>query len=180
LAVAFPLLVLVVAGIMQYTANATAANLQREKLAREDQLALLQPFLREQRDLVSRQQQLNQLIAVARSVRENTIVWTGEIAGLLENLPVGGGTRPDIDFRSLSMQSIFPPRTDAQRYEGRPVTAEMSVSGTVTNTEVLAEFIRALERSENYGVAFQNAQRSDEEGVYQYSLTVGSIQEGAR
>ncbi|HNQ99378.1 MAG TPA: hypothetical protein PKN52_05220 [Trueperaceae bacterium] len=180
LAVAFPLLVLVVAGIMQYTANATAANLQREKLAREDQLALLQPFLREQRDLVSRQQQLNQLIAVAQSVRENTIVWTGEIAGLLENLPVGGDTRPAIDFRSLSMQSVFPPRADAERYEGRPVTAEMSVSGTVTNTEVLAEFIRALERSENYGVAFQNAQRSDEEGVYQYSLTVGSIQEGAR
>ena len=62
LAVLFPILVLAVAGGMQYFANATANNLQREKLAREDQLALLQPFLREQRDLISRQQQLNQLI----------------------------------------------------------------------------------------------------------------------
>lgn len=178
LAVAFPLLVLLVAGVMQFSANSTANNLQREKLAREDQLALLQPFLREQRDLLSRQQQLNQLIAVARNVRENTITWTGEIAGLLETLPVGGGTRPDIDFRSLSMQSIVPARSDPQRYEGKPVTAEMSVSGTVVSPEVLADFIRALERSSSYGVAFQNAQRDSEEGLYQYSLTVGSLQGG--
>ncbi len=175
LAVAFPLLVLIVAGIMQYSAMATANNLQREKLAREDQLALLQPFLREQRDLLSRQQQLNQLISVARNVRENTVTWTGEIAGLLETLPVGGGTRPDIDFRTLTMQSVVPARSDPQRYEGKPVTAEMSVSGTVVSPEVLADFIRALERSPDYGVAFQNAQRDSEEGYYQYSLTVGAL-----
>ena len=175
LAVAFPLLVLIVAGIMQYSAMATAHNLQREKLAREDQLALLQPFLREQRDLLSRQQQLNQLISVARNVRENTVTWTGEIAGLLETLPVGGGTRPDIDFRTLTMQSVVPARSDPQRYEGKPVTAEMSVSGTVVSPEVLADFIRALERSPDYGVAFQNAQRDSEEGFYQYSLTVGAL-----
>ncbi len=175
LAVAFPLLVLIVAGIMQYSAMATANNLQREKLAREDQLALLQPFLREQRDLLSRQQQLNQLISVARNVRENTVTWTGEIAGLLETLPVGGGTRPDIDFRTLTMQSVVPARSDPQRYEGKPVTAEMSVSGTVVSPEVLADFIRALERSPDYGVAFQNAQRDSEEGFYQYSLTVGAL-----
>lgn len=175
LAVAFPLLVLIVAGIMQYSAATTANNLQREKLAREDQLALLQPFLREQRDLLSRQQQLNQLISVARNVRENTVIWTGEIAGLLETLPVGGGTSPDIDFRTLTMQSVVPARSDPQRYEGKPVSAEMSVSGTVVSPEVLADFIRALERSDEYGVAFQNAQRDSDEGLYQYSLTVGAI-----
>ncbi len=178
LAVAFPLLVLLVAGIMQFSANSTANNLQREKLAREDQLALLQPFLREQRDLLARQQQLNQLIAVARSVRENTIVWTSEIAGLLETLPVGGGTRPNIDFRSLSMQSVVPARSDPQRYEGRPIMAEMSVSGTVVSPEVLADFIRSLENNSAYGVSFQNAQRDSEEGFYQYSLTVGALQVG--
>jgi len=179
LAVAFPLLVLVVAGIMQYSANTTANNLTREKLAREDQLALLQPFLREQRDLLARQQQLNQLISVARSVRENTIIWSGEIAGLLETLPVGGGTRPNIDFRSLSMQSVARPAPDPQRYEGKPVSAEMTVSGTVVNPEVLADFVRALEHSANYGVVFQNAQRDSDQGLYQYSLTVGALQEGA-
>ncbi len=180
LAVAFPLLVLLVAGGMQYFANTTAANLQREKLAREDQLALLQPFLREQRDLISRQQQLNQLIAVARSVRENNIVWTSEIAGLLETLPVGDGPAPVIDFTALQMQSVVPPRVDPNRYEGRSVIAEMQVSGSVVDTEVLAEFIRALERSDAYGVMFQNAQRQGEEDLFSYSLTVGAVEGGGQ
>ena len=179
LAVLFPILVLAIAGGMQYFANATANNLQREKLAREDQLALLQPFLREQRDLISRQQQLNQLIAVAQSVRENNIVWTSEISGLLETLPVGSGETPVIDFTSLSMQSVVPPRSDPNRYEGRPVIAEMNVSGSVVDAEVLAEFIRALERSEAYGVLFQNAQRQGEDELFNYSLTVGAV-EGSR
>ena len=105
-------------------------------------------------------------------------MWTSEIAGLLETLPVGGGTRPNIDFRSLSMQSVVPARSDPQRYEGRPIMAEMSVSGTVVSPEVLADFIRALETNSAYGVSFQNAQRDSEEGLYQYSLTVGALQVG--
>lgn len=176
LAVLFPLLVLAVIAGMQYFATTTADNLQREKLAREDQLALLQPFLREQRDLVSRQQQLNQLIAVARSVREGNILWTGEIVGLLETLPIGGGELPSIDFSSLSMQTITPPRQDPQRYEGRAVVAEMDVSGSVVSTEVLADFVRALERSDKYGVVFQNAQRQSDSDLFTYSLTVGAVE----
>ncbi|HLU82402.1 MAG TPA: hypothetical protein VKZ43_03290 [Trueperaceae bacterium] len=178
LIVVFPVLVLGVAALFQYFASTTEANLQREKLAREDQLALLQPFLREQRDLLSRQQQLNQLIAVARNVRENRIVWSAEIAGLLETLPAQGASgRPNIDFRTLSMASVVPPRSDPQRYEGRPVVAEMSVGGTVVNTDVLADFIRALESSTDYGVVFQNAQRQSESDLYEYSLTVGAVAE---
>lgn len=180
LAVLFPILVLAVAGGMQYFANTTVNNLQREKLAREDQLALLQPFLREQRDLLARQQQLNQLISVAQSVRENNVLWTSEIAGLLETLPAGSGPTPVIDFTSLSMQSVVPPRSDPNRYEGRAVIAEMNVSGSVIDVEVLAEFVRALERSNNYGVLFQNAQRQGDDDLFNYSLTVGAVDGGGR
>ena len=178
LIVIFPLLVLGVAAMFQYFASTTEANLQREKLAREDQLALLQPFLREQRDLLSRQQQLNELIAVARAVRENRIVWTAEIAGLLETLPAQGNSgRPNIDFRTLNMASVVPARADPNRYEGVSVVAEMNVSGTVVDTDVLAEFIRALESSNSYGVSFQNAQRQSDSDLYEYSLTVGALAE---
>lgn len=164
---------------MQYFANTTVNNLQREKLAREDQVALLQPYLREQRDLLARQQQLNQLIAVAHSVRENQITWTSEIAGLLETIPLSEGARPILDFNTLSMQSVIPARSDEHRYEGRPVIAEMQVSGSAVNAEVIAEFVRALEGSDNYGVLFQNANRNGEDGYFDYSLTVGAVQ-GAR
>ena len=176
LIVVFPILVVGVAALFQYFAATTEANLQREKLAREDQLALLQPFLREQRDLLSRQQQLNQLIAVARAVRENRIVWTAEITGLIETLPgQSAGGRPTIDFESLAMSAVVPARSDPQRYEGRPVVAEMNVSGTVINPDVLADFIRALEGSRDYGVLFQNASRETDTELFEYSLTVGAI-----
>lgn len=181
LIVLFPLLVFGVAALFQYFASTTEANLQREKLAREDQLALLQPFLREQRDLLTRQQQLNQLIAVARSVRENRIMWTGEIAGMLEHLPARSvAGRPVIDFDALTMTSIVPPRSDPQRYEGRPVIAEMTVNGNVLNADVLAEFIRSLENSRNFGVAFQTATRQSDTDLFDYTLTVGAIAEAQR
>ena len=77
------------------------------------------------------------------------------------------------------MSAVVPPRADPNRYEGRPIVAEMNISGTVVSTEVLAQFIRALENSTDYGVAFQNAQRQADTDLYDYSLTVGAIAEDA-
>ncbi len=179
LAVLFPLLVLGAAVVFQVLAYQTVQNLEQDKQAREDQLALLQPYLREQRDLLARQTQLNQLISIARAVRENQITWTGEIAGLLETLPARGtGAQPNIDFKSLNMQAVVPARADPNKYEGQPVVAEMNVSGEVVDPETLAQFIRALEQSRNYGVAFQSASRSGDQELYGYNLTVGALAEG--
>ena len=183
LAVLVPLVTFAVAFSFQYLAWQTTQNLEREVQAREDQLALLQPFLEEQQELQARQRQLNELIAVADAVRENRIEWTGEIAALLETLPAqGAGPRPSIDFRTLSMRSVVPPQTDENRYEGASVIAEMSIGGNVEDLEVLASFVRNLETSADFGVLFQNASRQagEEEldALYGYSLTVGALQGG--
>lgn len=181
LAIVFPLLVLAVAFVFQFLAYQTVQNLEREKMARDDQLALLQPFLREQRDLLARQRQLNELISVAQAVRQNRVAWTGEIAGLLETLPPrGAGERPNIDFKSLDMSAVVPPRTDPNLYEGKGIIAEMRVSGDVIDTRTLATFVGALENSANYGVAFQSASLQPESDVYSYDLTVGALEEGER
>lgn len=181
LAVLFPLLVLGAAFVFQYLAYQTVTNLEQDKQTREDQLALLQPYLREQRDLLARQKQLNELISIARAVRQNQIVWTGEIAGLLETLPPRGtGSQPNIDFKSLNMTAVVPARSDPNKYEGKSVVAEMNVSGDVVNPETLAQFIRALEQSTNYGVAFQSASRQGDQNLYSYNLTVGALAEGQR
>jgi hypothetical protein len=66
LAVAVPLVVGGVLFGVQYLTNQTIANLERDVQVREDQLALLQPFLEEQRELQSRQQALRSLIASPR------------------------------------------------------------------------------------------------------------------
>ncbi len=184
LAVAVPLLVFGVVFVFQYLAWQTTQNLERDVQARQEQLALLRPFLDEQEALQARQRQLNELISVADAVRENRIVWTGEIVALLETLPArGGGPRPAIDFRNLSMRSVVPPQSDPERYEGAPIVAELSIGGNVEDLEVLASFVRNLETTSDFGVLFQNASRQDGDedldALYGYSLTVGAIGDGS-
>jgi type IV pilus assembly protein PilN len=178
LAVAVPLLVGGVLFGIQYLTNQTIANLQRDVQVREDQLALLRPFLDEQRQLQSRQQSLRALIAVAEEVRRGQVVWTSEIAALLEYVPAmtNEAGAPVIDFRSLNVRSVYPPAVDANRYEGAAIVSEASISGTVRGPEVLAQFVRNLENAPDFGVLFQNASRqADDEDLFTYNLTVGGF-----
>ncbi|MFN2321881.1 MAG: hypothetical protein ABR510_02845 [Trueperaceae bacterium] len=182
LAVAVPL---VVAGVLfgiQYLTNQTIANLERDVQLREDQIALLQPFLEEQRELQSRQTALRELIAIAEEVRRGQVVWTSEIAALLETLPArGDAAAPAIDFRSMNLRSVYPPSTDPNRYEGASIVSEASISGTVRGPEVLAQFVRNLENAPDFGVLFQNASRQGEdEELFTYNLTVGGFVGGDR
>lgn len=175
-AVLFPLLVLGTLAFMQYAVNQTVANKEAEVVALEARKAALQPFIERRNALVAQQQQLNALIAIRNVVQADRIVWTGELSSVLETLPSQGeALRPRIDFQSLTMQAVTPPAADPSRFEGKPVVAEMNVSGNVVNPEVLAEFVRALETSPDFGVAFQNAARNEETGIYTYSLTIGAI-----
>ncbi|MEJ2666433.1 MAG: hypothetical protein P8Z81_04925 [Deinococcales bacterium] len=176
LAVVFPLLVLGLAFVLQMFAYQSAQNLAAEKQSRQDELALLQPYIKEQQNLLQRQRDLNQLIAVKKSVEQNRILWTGEISGLLETLPArGNGPRPNIDFTSLSMTAVNPPKSDPNKYEGKSVIAEVNVNGDVVSPQVLADFIRALENSTRYGVAFQSAAQQNNSPDYSYTLTVGAL-----
>lgn len=182
LAVAVPLIVAGVLFGIQYLTNQTIANLERDVQLREDQLALLQPFLEEQRDLQTRQEALRQLIAVAEEVRLGQVIWTNEIAALLETVPArGDAAAPRIDFRSMNLRSVYPPTSDPARYEGAEIVSEASISGTVQGPEVLAEFVRNLENAPDFGVLFQNASRQGEdEELFTYNLTVGGFTGGQR
>lgn len=181
LAVAFPLLLLGVLFGVQYLTNQTITNLERDVQVRQDQLALLEPFLSEQRQLQSRQQALRSLIAVAEEVRRGQVRWTSEISALLETLPArGGGEQPRIDFHTLSLRSVYPPVSDPNRFEGASIISEANVSGTAVDAQVLAEFVRNLENANDFGVLFQNAQRQEETDTFSYSLSVGGFSEVAR
>jgi type IV pilus assembly protein PilN len=181
LAVAFPLLVGGVLFGVQYLTNQTIANLERDVVVREDQLALLRPFLDEQRELQSRQQALRSLIAVAEEVRRGQVVWTSEIGALLEYVPAltSESGSPAIDFRSLNVRSVYPAVADANRYEGASIVSEATISGTVRGPEVLAQFVRNLESAPDFGVLFQNASRQnaedEDDDLFTYNLTVGGF-----
>jgi type IV pilus assembly protein PilN len=182
LAVAFPLIVGGVLLGVQFLTNQTISNLERDVQLRRDQLALLQPFIAEQRALQQRQQALRQLIGIAEEVRRGRVEWVAEIASLLEYLPgTNASGRPSLDFRSLSMRSVYPPVSSPERFEGAPIVAEFSISGTASDLEALAQFVRNLETARDFGIVFQNASRQDDdEEIFTYSVTVGSILGGAR
>lgn len=180
LALLFPLLAFAIVFTLQFTANQTVRNLEQDVQQLEDRLALLQPALREQQQLQQRQTQLRQLIAVKAEVERNRIDWASAIGGMLENLPaMSSAGQRQIDFRSLNLTAANPPVTDPARYEGRPIIAEMSVTGNVVNTDVLANFIRSVEDSQSYGVAFQRANRREDLGIYGYDLVIGMHQGAA-
>jgi type IV pilus assembly protein PilN len=177
LAVLFPLLAFAIIFTLQFTANQTVRNLERDVQQLEDRLALLQPALREQQALQQRQAQLRELIRVAQEVKRDRIEWTNAITGMLETLPaLGPSGRRQIDFRSLNLTASSPPINDPIRYEGGPVIAEMSIAGSVLDTDVLADFIRAVEDSERYGVSFQRADRQQDQDVFTYNLVIGMFQ----
>ena len=179
LAIAFLLLVFGIVFILQFLAFQTVQNLERDVQVRVDQLNLLQGAIDERNALIARQQQLNRLIDIQRAVQENRIAWTEQISGILETLPSGTiNGRPVIDFRNLNVRAVAPPREDANRFEGASVEAEMTVSGNVDGTDVLAEFVRSLEDSTRYGVLFQNASRQGDTDIFSYNLTIGSLTGG--
>lgn len=180
LAVLFPVLAFGVVFALQYTANQTVRNLENDVQQLEDRLTLLQPYLDEQQELQRRQTELRELIEIANEVRRDRIDWTDAIVGMLETLPALGASTPQIDFDSLNMSALTPPQSDPARYEGGTVVAEMSVSGNVVDTEVLARFLEALEDSDTYGVAFQRANLQANEGIYAYNLVVGMYEESGQ
>lgn len=177
--VAFPLVVgAVIAGI-QIVYNQTQANLEREtdrleaeKLLYEDDIAL-------QQELEAELANLRELLAIRDQVMADKVDWFAWTTNLLETLPAqGDSARPRISFQSLNMQAVNPPEVNEGRYEGESILAEMDLSGTVANTEVLSEFIGTLENSDIFGVAFQSASRDEETGIYSYSMTVGALSGG--
>ena len=181
IAVLFPLIVFGTLFAVQFTVNRTIQNLETEIVQLEERKRALQPFIARRDALLTQQQQLNQLIAIRNQVQQNRIAWTGEINSVLETLPSqGDSARPRISFQSLNMAAVVPPTADPNLYEGQPYYAQMNISGQALNTEVLAEFVRALETSSNYGVGFQNASRNDENEIYSYNLTVGALNGGGQ
>ncbi|MGL4608690.1 MAG: hypothetical protein ACRCYY_03250 [Trueperaceae bacterium] len=176
IAVAFPILVLGALGFVQFLYVQTENNLKAEKLEKETKVTELQPYVAKQAQVQASLEQIQVLLDIKNQVQANTIDWTNEIGALMEYWPARAASgMPSISFNSLSMQASSPDNADPSRYGGKPTIAEMTVSGDVVSTEVLAQFIKSLEDSEDFGVAFQSASRNEDVGNYTYSLTIGAV-----
>ncbi|MDZ7705014.1 MAG: hypothetical protein U5L04_11080 [Trueperaceae bacterium] len=176
IALAFPVLVLAVLAVVQISRNQTATSLDNERGRLEIRLQTFQDDVREQRELQARQRQLNEIIAIASAVREGRVEWSGEVVRMLETIPPqAGAPRPLISFDSLNMRAIS---GQSGNYENVDPNAEFNISGQASGLDALAAYVRALQDSPTYGVAFSNANLVDSEDqpdYYQFNLTIGAV-----
>ncbi len=183
IAVAFPVLVLAVIGMMQFSVLQTERQLAETKVEREERLELLRPYVQEQNELQARQRELAELIGIANAVREGRIVWSEQIFAMLETLPAqGAGVDSRIAFDSLDLNALDAGArnrlSNDDTYEGVDVVAEMDIQGTAGSTEILADYIRQLQDSPRFGVSFRDTSREGDGDLYTFSLTVGAAAVG--
>jgi type IV pilus assembly protein PilN len=175
IAVLFPLLVLGTLGVIQFLQLQTERGKQREIAELEQRRNELQQFVDKQAQVQAELAQVQSLIAIRDQVQQGRILWSNELTALVETLPAqGDSTRPKLEMQTITMQPVEG-GADPSKYEGRPVSAEMQLSGKVIDTAVLAQFMKTLETSEKFGVQLQSFSREEEEGIYTYSLTVGAL-----
>ncbi len=163
-------------GVLQTWSSLQEVNLKKQK----NELALefrdLQHILDEQNALLKRQKDLLALLKVRDDVKKGTITWSQELAFMLETLPPPAGNgRPSIAFSNLSISAVGDKSRNAAAYEGLPVNAEMQVSGLARDAEVLADYVQALQETDQLGVSFSNASLDQEAGFYNFNLAVGVV-----
>jgi type IV pilus assembly protein PilN len=175
IAVLFPLLVLGTLGVIQFLQLQTERGKQQEIAELQTRRDELQQYVDKQAQVQAQLAEVQSLIAIRDQVQQGRILWSNEITALVETLPArGDAPRPKLEMQSITMQAAEG-TSDPSKYEGKPITAEMQISGKVLSTEVLAQFMKTLETSENFGVQLQSFSREEESGIYTYSMTVGAL-----
>ena len=175
IAVLFPLLVLGTLGVIQFLQIQTENGKKREIAELEVRRDELQQYVDKQAQVQAQLAEVQSLIAIRDQVQQGRILWSNELTAMLKTLPAqGDAPRPRIEMQTISMQAAET-SSDPSKYEGQAISAEMQVSGKVLDTKALAEFIRALENSEDFGVQLQSFSREEDSGTYSYSLTIGAL-----
>lgn len=175
IAVVFPLLVLGTLGVLQFLQLQTENGKKKEVAGLEIKRDDLQQYVNKQNEVQAQLAEVNSLIAIRDQVQQGRILWSNELTAMLETLPAqGDSARPRIEMQSITMQAAET-ASDPSKYEGQAISAEMQLSGKVVSTEVLAEFMRALERSKDFSGQLQSFSREEDTGNYSYSLTIGAL-----
>jgi len=178
-AAAVPLLALLVTASLQLQAHRTAGGLEHARADLKAEKAVLQRFVDEQNERQAHLASLQALQAVAETVRTGRVVWSEQLFAMLETRPPSGpGLGSRISFRGLEMRALDE-ATRAQRvaenaYEDVAPVAEMDVQGVAGSAQVIADYMRELQRSPRFGVALRDLAREEGSGFYTFNLSIGA------
>ncbi len=182
ISILLPILVLGSIFSLQVITNLQERSLKEEKNELELIRREMQKHLDEFNALKSRKTDLQELLAIRDSVKDDYIIWSDEISLMLETLPVPTGQVPSIAFDKLNIRALDARERDRlmtdQTYEGLDAGAEMEISGIALDSNALANYLRRLQDSPIFGVAFNDASLDPETGSYRFDLSVGAIAKG--
>lgn len=182
IAIILPILVLGSIFTLQVFTNLKERSLKIEKNERELTRREMQKHLDEFNTLTSRKSDLQELLAIRDAVKDDYIVWSDEIALMIETLPAPTASAPRIAFDDLNIRALDARERERlvadQTYEGLDAGAEMTVTGTALDSEALANYLRRLQDSPIFGVAFEDASLDEETGSYRFDIKVGAIAKG--
>lgn len=182
ISILLPILVLGSIFSMQVLTNLQERSLKQEKNELELTRREMQKHLDEFNFLNSRKSDLEELMAIRDSVKDDYILWSDEISLMIETLPAPTGELPRIAFNDLNIRALEPRERDRlmqdQTYEGLDAGAEMEISGTALDSQALSNYLRRLQESPIFGVAFKDASLDEETGSYTFDLSVGAIAKG--
>lgn len=166
-----PILVFLIIGGLQVVAQLQLSSLERERANKQATYDELRKYITERDDLLAQQRDLQAIIAIRDDVRDGQIIWSDEMAEMIETIPAPVDGEMQVSITALGMQALPEGSTD---YEGISAAAEMAVSGVARDADTLAKYIRSLENSSEFGVVFENASRDAELGVYSFDMSVGA------
>jgi type IV pilus assembly protein PilN len=181
LAAGVPLLAVLVAGALQFSAQNQLVQLQAEVESKTSQFQAIQPQLAERTQLLRDQADLTAIITVAKQLEATSVGWSRDLERFTARIPdLGGGST--VSLQSLSMKpytggaSAASPGTSAA-YAGKPIVKEFNLRGSARSSQALKDFIGSFETNSDTAINFNNANKDIKTGDWTFDSTVGLTQE---
>ncbi len=180
-AIIFPLVIFVIVALIHVSTLSKISQLESERSQLQAEVAILQPYIKRQRELNQRKAELEQIIRVDQEIKANFVAWSDNIAKFINQIPRRNG-RFEVFLRSINTK-LVPPDTRARlvdqgMYDRKPVVVEFTVQGEAKNDGALIRFVKAFEDSPDFGINFQQGSRT-ENGGYTFSSTIGITENNA-
>ena len=180
-AIIFPLVIFAIVAMIHMSTLAKIKQLESERSQLQAEVAILQPYIKRQRELNQRKAELEQIIRVDQEIKANFISWSDNIAKLINQIPRRNGSF-EVTLRSINTNAISPDnraRMASQGlYDRKPIAVEFTVQGESKDDESLIRFVDAFENSPEFGINFQRGSRN-ESGGYSFTATIGITEDAA-
>lgn len=180
-AIIFPLVIFAIIALIHMGTMVKIKQLENERSQLQAEVAVLQPFIKRQRELNRRKAELEQIIQVDQEIKANFVAWSDSIAKFINQIPRRDG-RFEVFLRSINTK-LVPPETRARLieqglYDRKPVALEFTLQGEAKDDEALIRFVKAFESSPDFGINFEQGSRT-EDGGYTFTATVGVVENNA-